>query len=179
MEMDWSIRLTDVLMVLATMVSPFIAVQASEKLRANAAAKDAREKVFHTLISTRGARLTPDHVAALNRIDLVFPAAAFSGVSDAWNLYMRHLSRGRAEMEQAGEAHFTEGNRLFMALLKAMSAALDIPFSDTALQHNAYYPQGYIHNEQQAYLLRDAALLVLKGEQAISIKPADQQTTKH
>ena len=178
MEMDWTIRLTDVLMVLATMVSPFIAVQASEKLRANVAAKEAREKVFHTLISTRGARLTPDHVAALNRIDLVFPATSFAGVSDSWNLYMRHLSRSRAEAEQAGDAHFAEGNRLFMSLLKAMAGALSIPFSDTALQHNAYYPQGYIHNEQQAYLLRDAALTVLRGEQAISIKPAGPLSEK-
>lgn len=177
-EIDWSLRLTDVLVVFATMVSPFIAVQASEKLRANASAKDAREKVFHTLMSTRGARLTPDHVAALNRIDLVFPAASFSGVSDAWNMYLRHMSLSQAEAEPLGEVHFANGNRLFLSLLKAMAVALNTPFSDTAMQHNAYYPQGYIHNEQQGYLLRDAALQVLKGEQAISIKPADQQSTE-
>lgn len=174
-EMDWSLRLTDVLVVLATMVSPFIAVQASEKLRANAAARDAREKVFHTLMSTRGARMTPDHVAALNRIDLVFPAQKFPGVSDAWNLYMRHLSIGRPEAERAGDTHLANADRLFMSLLKAMATALNTPFSDTTLQHNAYYPQGYIHNEQQSYMLRDAALQVLKGEQAIAVKPAENK----
>ena len=177
-EIDWSLRLTDVLVVLATTVSPFIAVQASEKLRANASARDAREKVFHTLMSTRGARMTPEHVAALNRIDLVFPAQKFPGVSDAWNLYMRHLSTGRQEAERVGEAHFSNADRLFMSLLKAMAAALNTPFSDMTLQHNAYYPQGYIHNEQQNYLLRDAALQVLKGEQAIAVKPPEHKTSE-
>ncbi|MET4576206.1 DUF6680 family protein [Ottowia thiooxydans] len=174
-EIDWSLRLADVLVVLATAVSPFIAVQASEKLRASASARDAREKVFHTLMSTRGARMTPDHVAALNRIDLVFPAQKFSDVSDAWNLYMRHLSIGQPEAERAGDAHFEKGGRLFMSLLKAMAMALNTPFSETTLQHNAYYPIGYIHNEQQSYLLRDAALQVLKGEQAIAIKPTENK----
>ena len=169
--MDWSIRITDVVMVLATLVSPFLAVQASERLRANVAAKEAREKIFHTLIATRGARMTPDHVAALNRIDLTFPPESFSGVSDAWNLYMRHLSQPEPTDPAARVALATAGNVLFLGMLRAMASALKIPFSDSALRHNAYYPMGYVHNESQHYALRDAALKVLQGEQGIVIKP--------
>lgn len=168
--MDWKISLTDVLMVLSTLVSPFLAVQVSELLRKGAAAKEARERVLHTLMSTRGARLTPEHVSALNRIDLVFPTNKYSAVSDAWNLYMRHLSQHTPEAQQALEKLHTESNRLFFAMLKVIAQAVGTPFSDTTLQHNAYYPQGYVFNETQANQLREAALKVMTGEQPIVIK---------
>lgn len=168
--MDWAFKLTDVLMVLATLLSPFIAVQASEKLRSNAAARDAREKVFHVLMSTRSARMTPDHVGALNRIDLVFPTARFPAVSDAWSLYLRELSKDQPTVEAAQQSAWDEQNRAFYKLLRTMAEALKTPFSETTLQHNAYYPKGYVFNEAQAAEFRAAAVKVMKGEQPLVIK---------
>lgn len=173
--MDWTVRVTDVLMVLATLLSPFIAVQASEKLRANAAARDAREKVFHVLMSTRGARMTPDHVGALNRIDLVFPAAHFSVVSDAWSLYLRELSKDEPSDDVDRRASYAEQNRAFYSLLRAMATVLNTPFSETTLQHNAYYPKGYVFNEAQNAEFRAAAIKVMKGEQPLSVKLFDSE----
>ncbi|QNK69181.1 DUF6680 family protein [Variovorax sp. PAMC26660] len=171
MTVDTTLKLTDLLTIVATLLSPFIAVQASEFLRARAAAREARERVFHILMSTRSARLSTDHVAALNRIDLVFPPQKFSGVSDAWNMYLRELSPSSALTEEQARASYNEQTRLFLNLLSAMAAALKVPFSQTALQHNAYHPQGYVFNEAQAAEFRAAVISVLKGEQAIAVKP--------
>lgn len=176
--MDCTIKLTDVVMVLATLLSPFFAVQASEKLRKISAAKDAREKLLHTLMSTRSARLTQEHVSAVNQIDLIFPANKFPAVSDAWNMYMRHLSQPKPQGQQDSEKRLAETFRLFIAMLKVMAQAVGTPFSDTALQHNAYYPQGFVDTEEQIKNLREAALKVLMGEQPIAINPAKRPNEK-
>lgn len=58
--------------------------------------------VFHQLMATRRARLSPDHVQALNMIDLAFygrrdagthrPTRTEIAVTDAWHVYLDHLS---------------------------------------------------------------------------------------
>lgn len=168
--MDWTIKLTDVLMVVATLLSPFLAVQVSELLRASTAARDARQKVFHVLMSTRGARMSPEHVGALNRIDLVFPTQRFAKVGDTWSLYLRELSKDEPTTDALRQAAWAEQNRAFYALLRAMAEALNTPFSETTLQHNAYYPKGFVFKEEEAAEFRAAAVKVMRGEQALLIK---------
>ena len=67
MDFDWTVKVTDLAIIGATLLSPFVAVQAANYRRRTAEA-DERRRVFHTLMSTRGARLAPDHVMASNTI---------------------------------------------------------------------------------------------------------------
>lgn len=169
------LKLADLATIVVTFLSPFFAVQASEWLRTRAREYEAREQVFHTLMSTRKARMAPMHVGALNRIDLVFPAQKFPLVSDAWNLYLAHLMTERGESDVEITAWLKASDDRFFPLLKAMAKAQNVAFSDTAMQHNGYYPQGYAFTEGQQNEVRAAALQVLKGEKAIVIRADNNQ----
>jgi hypothetical protein len=171
MDFDWTVKVTDLAIVGATLLSPFLAVQATEFLRRRTAEADDRRKVFYALMSTRGARLAPDHVMALNRIDLAFPAKRYSEVADSWAIYLRHLNTPHDNTPQGNESWGKETVRLFHAMLKQMANAIGTPFSDSILQYNAYYPTGYADAENRQRDLQVATLEVMKGNVALVVKP--------
>ena len=82
MCIDWSIKATDVAIVFATIVGPILAIWASEFRQKNRQNQERKEWVFRTLMTTRSARLHPDHILALNYIDFAFHKN--SEVIDAW-----------------------------------------------------------------------------------------------
>ena len=67
-----SITLTDWLTIAAILAAPVTAVQVERYLAAIKERRGRKLQVFHTLMATRGARLSPMHVEALNRIDIEF-----------------------------------------------------------------------------------------------------------
>jgi|SRR5690349_21313932 hypothetical protein len=69
-----SIRLTDWLTIGAILLAPLFAIQVERILEALKERRRRKLTVFHTLMATRGARLSPAHVEALNRIDIEFGA---------------------------------------------------------------------------------------------------------
>mgnify|MGYP003576189511 CR=1 FL=1 len=172
MDFNWSVKVTDLAIFGATLVSPFLAVQATEFLRRRTAEADERRKVFHTLMSTRGSRLLPNHVTALNQIDLAFPAKRYGDVADAWALYLRHLNTTHDVSPQSFQTWLKESDRLFHVMLKHMAIAIGTPFSDSILQYNAYYPSGYADAETRQRELQIATLEVMKGNAALVVKPA-------
>ena len=64
--------ITDVLIILATAISPLIAVQVTRYLDDRNEVQGRKLKVFKTLMSTRAYSLSPAHVESLNSIDLEF-----------------------------------------------------------------------------------------------------------
>lgn len=172
MDFDWTVKVTDLAIIGATLLSPFVAVQATEFLRRRTAEADERRRVFHTLMSTRGARLAPDHVMALNRIDLAFPANRYSVVADSWAIYLRHLNTPHDNTPQGNDLWGKETFRLFHAMLKQMANAIGTPFPDSILQYNAYFPTGYADAEIRQRDLQIATLEVMKGNAALVVKPA-------
>ena len=85
MHIDWGV-------VFATLVGPILAVWASEWRQRRRAVHDRKEWVFRTLMTTRGAKMQPLHVEALNHIVFAFPQQSHPEVFDAWNLYHAQLS---------------------------------------------------------------------------------------
>src|SRR5690242_7405924 len=80
--------------VAALFAGPVIAVQLSELLTRRRAKHDRRLHVFRTLMATRATRVSREHVAALNMIDLEFDEQddGDKAVRDAWKVYLDHLS---------------------------------------------------------------------------------------
>ena len=93
---------TDVLLVLATALSPLIAVQVSKYLERKAESRNRKMHIFRVLMATRAYNLAFGHVEALNSIELEFSTKnrKEKAVIDAWQAYLDHL--GQKEME-AGE----------------------------------------------------------------------------
>ena len=82
MNIDWTIKSTDIAIVFATLVSPILAIWASEWRQQRRQNQERKEWVFRTLMTTRSARLHPDHIQALNHIEFVF--AHNNEITDAW-----------------------------------------------------------------------------------------------
>ena len=66
------IELKDWLVVIATLLSPVIAVQVTEYLNRRRQSRDEQLRIFRTLMATRASTLEVSHVQALNSIDVIF-----------------------------------------------------------------------------------------------------------
>ncbi|MBU6490321.1 MAG: hypothetical protein KGQ57_21220, partial [Burkholderiales bacterium] len=63
---DFSVKMTDVAIVIATFCGPIFAVWAQRHLDRRRALRDAQERVFNVLMATRATWIAPARVEALN-----------------------------------------------------------------------------------------------------------------
>ena len=165
-EINWSA----ISIITATVAGPILAVWASEIRQHRRQARDRREWVFRTLMTTRSTRLQPDHVSALNHIDFAFPQKAYPAIADAWGLYLAHLYSSQGETQESLDRWGDKAYSLLVDLLHLMANHLNIPFSKTSIKKDAYYPKGYAFTEFQQNELRTLLLEVLKSGRPINIR---------
>src|SRR5262245_5501290 len=93
MTFNYDIRLTDLLIVAATIIGPILAVQVQKALERWRADGARRDHIFKVLMATRAARLAPNHIEALNMINIELPASKkrFKKARSAWKAYFAHL----------------------------------------------------------------------------------------
>ena len=167
--------------IFATLVGPILAVQAQKVLEFSRERQNRKVWVFTQLMMTRQQRLSPDHVRALNLIDVTFYGHKVFGlfqrrseadeeVINAWKTYRTRLVAKPDDMswELWGSKH-TES---FFALLKTMAIATGYKFGDAELETSSYAPQAYANRETREDMLRDLAVKVLKGDQALTLNVA-------
>mgnify|MGYP001599032237 CR=1 FL=1 len=173
MTIDCSIRMTDLAIIFATLVGPILAVWAAEWRQQRKAQLDRKEWVFRTLMSTRGAKLRPEHVAAINHIEFAFPRKSCPGIDDARALYRKHLRSQDSVAEDAAvrQAWNTKANDLFADLLYLMAIELKIPFTKTEITEESYHPDAYLFQELELRQIRELVLQVLKDGRPINIRP--------
>lgn len=93
-----AMELKDWLNVVAVLLSPVFAVQITVWLADRKERRARRLALFHTLMSTRGSlgvngRLAPEHVKALNMIEIEFHDQKSSKpIVEAWRSYLDHLN---------------------------------------------------------------------------------------
>src|SRR5690606_28809226 len=112
--------------VLATLASPIFAVQVQKTIESITQGRAQRLGIFKSLMATRGASLSPEHVRALNMIDLEFVGRKFEPIRGAWKLYLDHLNS--APKAPPGDPAWTNWNAripdLLHKLLAEMATAL-------------------------------------------------------
>ncbi len=84
--------ISDVLMILAVLITPFLAVFVQKQIELWREQRSRKLWVFKTLMSTRGHVLSIEHVQALNMIDLEFTKSSEKFVISAWKEYHDHLN---------------------------------------------------------------------------------------
>jgi hypothetical protein len=158
----------DLWMIVATALSPLIAIQVSEVLRDRKERKERRFQVFRTLMATRAASLSPAHVEALNTVDVVFHGTdrASRSVVEAVRVYLEHMNRD-ASSAGWGERRI----QLFVELLQKMAGSLGYDMDRVSIERTSYFPRGYGEAEWEAVLIRKAVLAVLNGERPIHVAP--------
>lgn len=164
MAADWGV-------IFATLLGPILAVWASEWRALRRQTRDTQEKVFFSLMTTRASRLQPGHIAALNRIDIAFPARRHPAIADAWAQYLRLFS----ESAVMSPPWLERANNQFADLMKAMADELHIPLSMDAIKNAAYHPQVFVTAENQ---LNEIRMLILELLRNYAPKPHQQDQSK-
>lgn len=159
--------------VLATFLGPILAVQAQKFVEARHSIRNQKMSVFTTLMATRGSRLSPRHVEALNMIDMSFNGGSQrrtkteTEVLEAWRDYLDHLSRAASEINV--DRWSERQNDLLISLLSAMAADLKLRYDRVLLRNGAYLPQAYTDTEREQEIARKLVIKVLSGEQELSM----------
>lgn len=158
---------TDVLLVLATALSPLIAVRVSRYLDIRKEARDRKFRIFHVLMATRVYNLSLGHVEALNSLELEFSPRIKSEkvVLDAWQAYMDHL--GAVGMD-SGE-WVRKRVELMCDMLYAMSVSLGYSFSKTQIKNGVYSPHRHTQLEEEQDKIRSLAIELLEGKRIIPV----------
>ncbi|OZB44892.1 MAG: hypothetical protein B7X46_06535 [Thiomonas sp. 15-66-11] len=162
----------DWLSIGAIILGPILAVQAQKAVEGVRDRKMRKLWVFGQLMATRAARVSPDHVRALNMIDLTFFGRRIGwvlrrskqeqAVLDAWKEYLDHLN---TRPEDAGLALWgAQGNELFANLLLTMALDTGFTFDRVELKKGVYSPIAHNDLETEQVRLRQAAIRVLSGE---------------
>ncbi|MGP9699505.1 DUF6680 family protein, partial [Halomonas sp. AOP27-A1-34] len=164
-----------------TLLGPVLAVQAQKAIERARESRNRKSWVFHSLMATRAARVSADHVQALNMIDLVFYGTQFlgihrrkkseQGVLDAWREYHDHLG-DRAE-NNSMELWHTRGEELFVNLLYAMADDVGYKFDRVQLKKGAYSPIAHGELEEEQALVRKGVIKVLSGEAPLKMNISD------
>jgi hypothetical protein len=170
----------DWIIVVATLLGPILAVQAQKAVEAIRERRDRKERVFAQLMATRAARLSPDHVQALNMIDIVFYGGSLLGVRkrskreqavlDAWKEYHDNLCEGANLPEAQQQVHYSKRDELFLNLVHAMSQDVGFSFDRVQLKRGAYTPIAHEEIEEDHRALRKATIGALSGEASLKME---------
>nr|WP_278436217.1 DUF6680 family protein [Enterobacter mori] len=168
--MSWvsSIELKDWLVVVATLLSPLIAVQVTKWIARKTQSRDEQVRIFKTLMATRGAPLDQRHVEALNMIDVVFHSKdkQQTQIRELWKQYLDHLN----SRTYSAENWATRRIELLVELLHAMATYLGFDFDKTHIKNQSYFPGGYGDAEADLAVIRKAFRDLLTGEKALPMQ---------
>lgn len=175
MTWDWTIKITDIIMVIAIFAGPIIAVRITEKLRLSKDSRDRKVHIFRTLMATRSAQLAQMHIEALNLVELEFQAPPHPSrrVVDAGRLYVDHLRDHSYPKEGWGPRK----DELLVDLLYEMSTALCYNFDKVQIKAGSYYPSGYQETEIDNLEIRKLWLEILQGKRLLPISSVVESNT--
>jgi hypothetical protein len=162
----------NVVSVFAVLLSPLIAVQVTMWLQKMREARERKLAVFKALMRTRASRLAPEHVQALNMIDIEFygKAKASRDVLAAWKAYLNQLNQLSATPTPPSiENWATRRDDLFFELLYAMAKCLEYEFDKTELRQTSYIPRGYGDIETDLTRIRTGLADIVEGKKALPI----------
>ena len=177
-------------MVVATVAGPILAVQAQKWIERIRERRQRKQQLFQQLMATRAARLSADHVQALNMIDLVFYGSHFFGIHrrskteraviETWREYHDHL--GTQYGDGGGGAWNARLEELFTNLLFTIATDVRFRFDRVQLKKGVYSPQAHGELEREQLAARKLALEVLAGQRAIKMDvasfPVDEAAIK-
>lgn len=168
MEFDWTVKITDIVMILAIIAGPIIAVQITEYLRGSKDARMRRVHLFRTLMATRSATLVASHIESLNLVEIEFHSSQRQDrrVIDCWKLYLAHLN----DRNYPKDAWGARRADLLIDLLYEMSVSLGYSYDKSQIKSGTYYPHGYEDADSDNWETRKLWLEVLRGNRPLAMR---------
>lgn len=152
----------------AILLAPLIALQVSVYLEKRREKRKRRLGIFKTLMATRAARLSREHVQALNMIDVEFYGE--KKVIRAWKAYLDHL----AEPRDSPDVWSEKKDELFIDLLDTMATELGYDFDKTSIKNTSYFPEGHGRMEEDQRIIRRGLATIIQGDAPFPIKIAGE-----
>ena len=171
------LELKDWATIVAALLGPVLAVQAQKAVESFREKQRRKLFLFEQLMATRAARLAPEHVRALNMVDLVFYGERVLGIQsrsakeqrvlDAWKEYHDHLNNKVDDAQIS--LWVAQGDELFTNLLYAVAQDIGFKFDRVQLKRGAYSPVAHGEIEAEQTELRKAALSLVTGKHALNM----------
>lgn len=164
------------LTILAIVVGPILAIEVQKLLEKRREALFRKLLIYKTLMATRGTILSPQHVEALNLIDIEFNSRdrKEKKVLDAWRVYRDHLGESRKGDDQPDntevKAWLDRRVELLTRLLSEMGQFLGYDFDEVQIRKGSYYPTLLGTVEDESHQIRSQFARVLRGEVSIPMK---------
>ncbi len=166
--------------IIAIILGPIMAVGVGIFLNDRKEKRNRRLRVFETLMATRGARLSPDHVRALNMIDLVFDKeedhdkVVLNAWKDYFNILHKFPHQDRSMNDSEWNIHVANWNERrddsLAELLYRMANALGYDFFDNVhIKNNSYNPVAYDEMDDQWRLIRTGLIGLLHGNTSLPV----------
>lgn len=165
--------ISDYLLILAVLIAPFLAVFAQKQIETWKSQRDMKLWIYKTLMASRGASLSLQHVQALNMIDLEYSDKnkKEKEVRRIWKEYLDHLASLTKDPElqkTALPAWIDKNNDYLAELLQTMGHCFGYNFDKVHIKRGIYIPQGHAEEEREQRELRVHTLKILKGEKPLS-----------
>jgi hypothetical protein len=176
--------IADVLMIMAVILGPILAVQVQKVIEKWRSGRERKIHIFKVLMATRGRPVSPNHVEALNLIDIEFSGnnKKEKSVRDAWKIYLNHLCEYPQDYQDQAykskvDAWISKSSDCLVDMLYTMAQTLGYDFDKVQLKKGAYTPQGFIDLEFEQSLARRGVLDVLYGKRGIPVTPFEKPET--
>jgi hypothetical protein len=171
----WFMQFKDVLNLLILGATIFVIVwgpiKAVEITRKNDEERERKRRqfeLFHSLMKTRSIRLSPEHVMALNLVQVEF--YGHQVIDGAYRAYMTLLARRAPSPNDPGIQKFLqEQEDALYDLLHAIGKDLGYAYDRRDLQRLAYGPDGWVQDDVQQRTVRNLIIDLLSGRRSLQV----------
>lgn len=181
-----AIPLKDWLTILAIISAPIAALSIQSRLDERKSARIRHLDIFKTLMATRASNLSPDHIKALNMIDIEFYGdKKYKKIRESWRAYLHARTQSPASTEAEQIQFSKDCESTLTDLLVAMGDALGYDFDSTHIRQSIYKPQGHVTEENYQLFMRTQLVKLFSGElslpmdvKSLPISPQEDQEQK-
>ena len=173
--------ISDWMIIVAVILGPILAVQVQKLIETWKEKRDRKHVIYKTLMATRGTPVSPNHVEALNMIELEFDRSKDRGVVDSWRIYRDHLYSAPQNYQDPNyksqmDAWTAKTPDYLTDLLFSMSEALGYDFDKVLLKKGSYTPQAYGNLELDQWLLRRGIIDLLNGLRSLPVQIKENES---